>query len=326
MMLTPSVVGVFDTARQMHQEADARQEAIVDLLATSAKDQVRTQLRVAKHIQAIQDLHAALVSFYTPTPATPTLTTSTLTTSTPATPATPATLTTLTTLGTTLTTHNTPTALGTTPNTPGTTAHTQSARDAELHALAVGTDSKVPLFEFDARLRAVADYHRRFPDEPTSTPLDADADADIDSSIDSFSGAEAHGRLLDLHRPFQSFVNLPHAAKSTYLAFLAEVDNFTALSPQTRSTPEYRTYLASLDSYLVSFFTRARPLFNVEKLGEDAVAEFDTLWATGVYAADMPLDGPAHLFCIACTHSFRLARPSLHGSLLPSFLYPPSLS
>ena len=107
------------------------------------------------------------------------------------------------------------------------------ARKAEIDALSGSSEFS----EFYARLRAIKDYHRRYPNE-TVEPLELEfinqaKQSNEDDDLDKlFSGEEAFGRFLDLHSLHEKYVNLKAVKKLDYLSYISEFDHFSEYSKE----------------------------------------------------------------------------------------------
>ncbi|CAG8556524.1 7632_t:CDS:10 [Ambispora leptoticha] len=154
------------------------------------------------------------------------------------------------------------------------------ARKNEIDALS-GTSE---FSEFYGRLKAIKDYHRRYPNE-TVEPLELEfinqAKENGEDDLDKlFSGEEGSGRFLDLHALHEQYVNLKNIKKLEYLTYLGEFDHFSDYSKENKHG-EYVKYLADLRNYLESFFRRVKPLSNLEDIRRETENEFNTLWVQG---------------------------------------------
>ncbi|KAF8307216.1 hypothetical protein DL93DRAFT_140393 [Clavulina sp. PMI_390] len=153
------------------------------------------------------------------------------------------------------------------------------------------------LSEFYARLKAVNDFHRKYPDaasDPFALELEGimgemELDEDEEDPIALlFSGEESYGRYLDLYANHTQYNNLKHISKRVpylqYLDLLAEAkDGFVHrdIPKATRGLKEYENYLQALHSYLLSFTKRTQPLVDVDDQQLIAAAEFEKLWSEG---------------------------------------------
>ncbi|KAJ1906439.1 Pre-mRNA-splicing factor sap61, partial [Tieghemiomyces parasiticus] len=116
------------------------------------------------------------------------------------------------------------------------------------------------------------------------------------------------GRYLDLHEQHEQYANLKDVPKLDYLAYLGELDNFAAI-PRASKNQAYRDYLASLQTYLEDYFTRALPLFDVARCRSAAATDFDTRWTEHrvrgweTSEADQ-LQELFPLYCLACRKQY----------------------
>ncbi|CAG8826043.1 17321_t:CDS:2, partial [Racocetra persica] len=151
------------------------------------------------------------------------------------------------------------------------------ARKTEIDALS-GTSE---FSEFYGRLKAIKDYHRRYPNE-TVEPLELEfinqtkSNGEEDDLDKLFSGEEGSGRFLDLHALHEQYVNL-------------------------------KTYLEKLRSYLESFFKRVKPLSNLEDIKETTQKSFHQQWESGKFPGwerQIGSDEDNDLFCAACRKGY----------------------
>jgi splicing factor 3A subunit 3 len=123
-----------------------------------------------------------------------------------------------------------------------------------------------------------------------------------------FSGEEGNGRFLDLNPLYTQYINLKHIKRVDYLAYLSNFDDFKESYPkETKTTADYKNYLAALQSYLESFFARAKPLYNVDALREKTKEKFESDWKEkNVPGWEKKLgeeeEAAPELFCIACKY------------------------
>ncbi|CAG8537474.1 18408_t:CDS:10 [Acaulospora morrowiae] len=164
------------------------------------------------------------------------------------------------------------------------------ARKAEIDALS-GTSE---FSEFYGRLKAIKDYHRRYPNE-------------TDDELDKlFSGEEGCGRFLDLHALHEQYVNLKNVRKLDYLTYLSEFDNFSDY-PKENKHGEYLNYLQSLRDYLESFFKRVKPLSNLDDIKKETETDFNQKWKNGTFPGWERQIGDeisSSLFCVACRKGY----------------------
>lgn len=121
-----------------------------------------------------------------------------------------------------------------------------------------------------------------------------------------FSGEESTGRYLDLNELHTLYINLKGVKKLDYLQYLGEFDDFATVYPKAiKTTEEYKTYLNELFEYLHGFFRRAKPLYNLSALEEEALAEFNQQWEQGQVKGWEEVDNSNQsLFCPACQKQF----------------------
>ncbi|KAI8575662.1 hypothetical protein K450DRAFT_260568 [Umbelopsis ramanniana AG] len=190
------------------------------------------------------------------------------------------------------------------------------ARKKEIDALATTSDTFGDFYE---RLRVIKDHHRKYPNEfvvPSELQFiiqerqkleDGSEEAELDTL---FSGEEGNGRFLDLNPLYTQYINLKHIKRVDYLAYLSNFDDFKGSYPkETKTTADYRNYLTALQSYLESFFARAKPLYNLDALREKSKEKFESDWKEKkVPGWEKKLgeeeEAAPELFCIACQKQF----------------------
>jgi splicing factor 3A subunit 3 len=151
-----------------------------------------------------------------------------------------------------------------------------------------------PITQFYSSLKALKDDHRRGT-STTNTPVSFtsinEKEKMWEASLDSlFSGEEAFGRVFDLVSLHSLFLNLPWACNSdeawkiSYQTFIRDcIDWFSKTSLAVKKTAAYSAYLEEFQAYLIGFFQRARPLYDVDTLrSEDSDAFLDD-WDSGFF-------------------------------------------
>ncbi|KAI9102826.1 hypothetical protein DFS34DRAFT_591443 [Phlyctochytrium arcticum] len=189
----------------------------------------------------------------------------------------------------------------------------EGTRQEEIRAITSGSQD---FSEFYGRLRAIKDWHRRYPGgiAETGTELGIDRDAEVEEQEleNMFSGEESLGKYFDLHEIFEQYVNLEKAPKVNYLKYLDQFFRFETIPRETKETLMYTKYLNSLQTYFEGFFQRALPLFDADKVRTDAVKRFDEEWERGTLKgwersaqqSDTNGDAEAALFCVACNKQY----------------------
>jgi hypothetical protein len=78
----------------------------------------------------------------------------------------------------------------------------------------------------------------------------------------------AYGKYLDLHQHYLKFINLKTKTKKTekidYITYLSEFYIFK--DDDIVKDNQYKEYLQELSDYLISFFRRIQPLFDLDKV------------------------------------------------------------
>ncbi|KAI8380539.1 hypothetical protein EDC96DRAFT_491321 [Choanephora cucurbitarum] len=175
-------------------------------------------------------------------------------------------------------------------------------RQSEMEALSTSEFS-----EFYERLKVVKEHHRKYPNEPVDPPelefIYLAQRTEEEELENMFSGEESTGRYLDLIGLHTAYINLKGVKKLDYLQYLAEFDAFDTNYPKTiKTTEEYKQYLDQLKDYLHGFFRRAKPLFDLKSLEEEASEQFEADWQQGNVKGWTTQQNS--LFCSACQKQF----------------------
>lgn len=154
----------------------------------------------------------------------------------------------------------------------------------------------------------------------------------IESAFDhiQFTGEECHGKYLDMHSLYESFVNLPQIkAKAVesgeedgaemkpvmdYMSYLARFQEFWEISKNQKleglEGKQYQAYLTSLEEYLIDFYRRVFPLSPLDQMLQLIDDDFKTRWENGSFPewaddeqAKSELEADP-LFCQACQKLF----------------------
>jgi splicing factor 3A subunit 3 len=162
-----------------------------------------------------------------------------------------------------------------------------------------GTDN---LAEFYIQLAKVKDYHKKYPNarpDVFSINLDEGIDATDgsneiegvlanDSVARLFSGEEMSGRFLDLYSHHEAFLNLKGIRRVSYLQYIDLFDKLqgeeSKITNEAKRTDAYKEYLRGLQSYLLAFLRRTRPLTDVDAIEILALAAFEEQWEQGKVA------------------------------------------
>ncbi|KAG2192903.1 hypothetical protein INT47_011145 [Mucor saturninus] len=182
-------------------------------------------------------------------------------------------------------------------------------RQSEMEALSGSSEFS----EFYERLKVIKEHHRKYPNEAVVPPemefiylAQKKDESDYEELEKLFSGEESTGRYLDLNTLHTMYINLKGVKKLDYLQYLSEFDDFVTVYPKAiKTTEDYKTYLNELFQYLHSFFRRAKPLYDIAALEEEALLEFNDEWEQGKVAGWEDVDSTNHdLFCPACQKQF----------------------
>ncbi|WFD31139.1 DNA ligase (ATP) [Malassezia sp. CBS 17886] len=170
-------------------------------------------------------------------------------------------------------------------------------RDAEWDAVARQDDGDVengPFAEFYARLGQLQDHYRKYPEQAVALQTSAAPSillsddmgmTDMEVMDREFSGEEMGGRFLDLYVQYETYINLKGVTRISYLDYIARLDNMVGdgagVSPSTKRTEAYQSYLSGLRSYLDAFLHKTRPLEDMDVVAAEALEHFDADWDAG---------------------------------------------
>jgi hypothetical protein len=133
-------------------------------------------------------------------------------------------------------------------------------------------------------LREIRNDYARYPNIALEDPDDVAWNLVMnDDELSQFTGEEGFGRFLDLHEHHVSFLNLKQnkGNQIDYITYLRTFYKFNdELDVKDRA---YQMYIEGLLSYLISFFKRAQPLFDLERVLKEAEEEFNQRWAEGLF-------------------------------------------
>lgn len=159
-------------------------------------------------------------------------------------------------------------------------------RDTEFKSLS-GADE---FSEFYGKLKGIRDYHRKHPGE-VAKPMELDYKINRTEGADPvdvtykelahFSGEEMYGRFLDLHALHDLFVNLKGVFRVDYLEYITRFDRLFDIPRDIKTSASYRKYLDSLLEYLVEFYKRAFPLYNIDEDMKNVIIQFEQPWEEG---------------------------------------------
>ena len=145
-------------------------------------------------------------------------------------------------------------------------------RTQELTTLT--TENALDLTPFYAHLQQLRQHHRpASSNAPASLSLATPIQEVIpvrkgsSESLDKlFSGEEHFGKYLDCNSLYTQYCNLKNVVPRDYLSFIDLLDNFDHISEWLKKEKTYLEYLKAVQTYLLDFYRRARPLYNTEEL------------------------------------------------------------
>lgn len=187
---------------------------------------------------------------------------------------------------------------------------TGAMRDEIVTITGTGTNTFQAYYD---QVRDLKEYHRNralamvgsnLDDEDAARGLGAGPSAgEYDVNDVMFSGPERGGKNLDLNELFVEYQNIDEANHSTiytsYLQSLATMDPECVLgvtAPETIKQALHEVnernvrmirYLAHLRVYLIDYFARAQPIYDIDAKIEELDAEFERKWEAG--ELDLPM-------------------------------------
>jgi len=162
---------------------------------------------------------------------------------------------------------------------------------------------------FYDKLREIKEYHRKYPNlQPEKSEAEQMLNSFDIETVVQFSGEEGYGKYLDLHEFFDRFINLKGVNKDIY--YVQYLDIFYEFPDKnTVKDQVYLDYLKDLWAYLVSFFKRSQPLFDISAPLKQFEDDLNSSWNEGKFTPigwteeeDKKLKD--QLFCKECNKSF----------------------
>lgn len=150
---------------------------------------------------------------------------------------------------------------------------------------AIGGKGEDLFNNFYGQLRQIKQYHNKFanlqPERPEAEQLLNNND--FLEHIVRFTGEEGFGRYLDLHSFFERFINLKgvNIATIDYMKYLSIF--YTFPDRDAERNKDYQDYLVDLFEYMVEFFKRSQPLFDIDGKIEQFRKDFETSWDNGTF-------------------------------------------
>ncbi len=214
----------------------------------------------------------------------------------------------------------------------------QDASLAEEVGALKGTTADV-FAKFYTQLEQLRSYHQRFPFVPlvrarvpaqeTADEAENDKEAAAEPALPevAFSGAESHGRHLDLHPFFDAYLNLAFVKAQreknpsfelTYRTYVSTFFKFSSSAEVARlKDEEYLHYVLDLQAYLVDFLRRSQPLLDVRQTLDAIAKDTQTKWDDGSLRAwgDAAQAAADPLYCAPCGKLF--SKQSVFDGHLP---------
>jgi len=163
--------------------------------------------------------------------------------------------------------------------------------------------------KFYDRLREIKEYHRKYPNlQPEKSEAEQLLNSlDIETVV-QFSGEEGYGKYLDLHQFFDRFINLKGVNND--MEYVRYLDIFYEFPDKNTVKNEiYASYLNDLWNYLVSFFKRSQPLFNLSIPLKQFDEDLNKAWSEGTFTPlgltdDDEKKLKESLYCKECNKKF----------------------
>lgn len=138
---------------------------------------------------------------------------------------------------------------------------------------------------FYEALNSTKEYHARFLNLNKNPSVNLHGNSNISVSNNSsggpisdvtrmlkvpFSGEEVYGKYLDLHYFYVEYCNLPNITSrdQDFIQYLDKFYSFFHLSESIKGNKPYKTYIAGLLKYLISFLGRVQPLIDLNSMME----------------------------------------------------------
>jgi len=139
-----------------------------------------------------------------------------------------------------------------------------------------------PFAAFYEQLSDIKAYHRKYPSLLIERPEAEQMLNGLDSYENLFTGEEGYGKFLDLHNFFQTYINFKDVPKDLeYMKYLETF--FTFPHRNIVRDRAYVEYLESLYQYLIGYFRRSQPLFDIDAATKTFVTDFDASWSSGTF-------------------------------------------
>lgn len=143
--------------------------------------------------------------------------------------------------------------------------------------------------DFYSKLKMLKEAHKRNPNEEANClTLEFEKKIQyvqnpdrIEREVIKFSDEEGYGKYLDMHVLFKLFRNLKGINKIDYITYIDVFDKFDAIPKDSKKAGAYKEYLSTLQSYILDFLSRAKPLTNFDGVRKQAEENFAKLWVEG---------------------------------------------
>jgi len=160
---------------------------------------------------------------------------------------------------------------------------------------------------FNEQLKELRAYHTRFPYLTIERPEAEQMLNNLPTYDTLFSGEEGYGKYLDLHPFYQRYLNLkgvdkaeikalpsnPHQyfiqAQTLHLnekptEYIDYLDRFSSFPERSIVRDKvYMDYLKDLFNYLINYFRRSQPLFDIDSQLKVFEKDFEESWASGQF-------------------------------------------
>ncbi|KAI8909627.1 hypothetical protein EDD86DRAFT_226161 [Gorgonomyces haynaldii] len=169
------------------------------------------------------------------------------------------------------------------------------------------TNSAQEFVAFYQRLKTIKEHFKATGNESVRAfnpdQLVKDAEFEQNELEALFTGEEGLGRHLDLNALYLEYLNLKNVPEMSYIRYIAEYDRFKDMDKQLKTQSGYPVYLSHLVEYLLSFYARSQPLYDLKGLEQRTREEFEAMWSKGQVPGWLN-SNQTELYCNACKKLF----------------------
>jgi splicing factor 3A subunit 3 len=144
-----------------------------------------------------------------------------------------------------------------------------------------GENLQKVLNSFDQKLSEIREYHRNFPSltldyqlfDPKKNFLVTKTMKILEMEEIRFTGDEKYGKCLDLQKFHNEFKNIIQNGNLEYEQYLKTLSQFEKV-PKNLKNEDYKNYLKDLLEYLIEFYNKSFPFFEIQSELEEVEKEF----------------------------------------------------